>query len=83
VEPRHLGRLDDPRQVLSPVRLEQQRDVRLGGGREPWRERRADGRRIGLEQALELLARPARAIGGEGDGQGKCSFGWPFGLPGE
>jgi hypothetical protein len=82
VEPRHRPRLDDAREIQALVRLQQQRDERLGGWREAGRERRADGCRIGLEQALELVARLARGIGGGGGGQGKCSFGWPFGLPG-
>jgi hypothetical protein len=73
VQPRHCGRLDDPRQVQPAVRLQQERDEVLDRMHEAFRQIE---RRVSY-QALELVARGTRI----GMRQEKCSSRRPFGLP--
>ena len=85
VEARDRGRLGDPREIGAAIGRQQEGDEALGGIGEAGRQ--IDG--TVREEALELDARSARVgpglvgRGGIGQGQAKCSFERPFGLPGE
>ena len=85
VEARDRGRLGDPREIGAAIGRQQERDEALGGIGEA--RRQIDG--TVREEALELDSRSARigpglvGSGGIGQGQAKCSFERPFGLPGE